>query len=448
MAAALAACSSEPGDDPVPQATSSTTTSTTLDVEGSDGDAGLEAGVGVDVDSKTITLGVLADLSGSFASLAADVVDAQRVYWERINDEGGIAGWTVELEVADTRNDVLRHIEAYEQLRTEVLAISHATGSTANIEALGRYIDDDMVVIPMSWYSGWPFPFVDGRIMVEQYTNYCLEAVNAVDFVQSMGATSLNIVTDDNAYGRDAAAGAKVGSDFYGLVIGYDGTGSVAEGGELSPVIGAIVDSGADWTFLATNPALGAEIIAGAVRFGYEGLFIGATPSYDSRLLDSAAAELYDTRFFQSAYVTVWGDPAPGNMEMMAAMRLAYPDRRPSDAFIVGWNAGVTMRSVLERAVLRGDLTRSGVLAAASATPEVDFGGAAPTQRYAGSPDQFVTRETAIYQPDLDRYLAAGGVGQTISDPDATTGSVLVREFTASEAAVAASFTEPCFGLD
>ena len=443
VAMIAAACSSE-GDTTTTSAPTATTTTTAPETtEGSDP---LEAGPGVDLEAKTIALGVLADLSGSFASLTADVVDAQRVYWDQINESGGIAGWTVALEIVDTRNDVDRHLAAYDELRSEVIAISHATGSTVNLEALDRYIADDMIVIPMSWYSGWPFPEVDRRVMLEQYTNYCLEAMNATDFIAEMGGTSIAIVTADNAYGRDAGAGALEGAAFYDLDVRYDGTASVAEGQELSPVISSIVESNADWTFLATSPALGAEIMAGAARFGYAGMFLGATPSYDSRLLDSASAELYDSRFYQSAYVKAWGDPAPGNSAMMAAMRLAFPDRRPSDAFIVGWNAGVTMRAVLERAILRGDLTRVGIVAAANSLPEVDFGGAAPAQSYTGSPDEFVTRATAILQPDLQAYLAAGGVDQTISQPDATTGSVLVRDFTVGAAAADTSFDAPCLG--
>ena len=86
------------------------------------------------------------------------------------------------------------------------------------------------------------------------------------------------------------------------MSVVYDGTGAVVSADELADVIGAIVESSADWTFLATNPSLSAQIIAGAVRFGYQGMFAGAVPSYDSRLLDSASAELFGTRYYQSAY--------------------------------------------------------------------------------------------------------------------------------------------------
>jgi ABC-type branched-subunit amino acid transport system substrate-binding protein len=441
---AMAACSST-GSDTTTSTTSSTTTSDTTTDE-SVGSAP-ELGVGVDPDAMTIRLGVLADLSGPFASLSIDVTDALGTYWDVINDAGGIDGWTVDLMVANTKGDPRIQREEYDAMRTDVLAIGQAFGSDTNAASLSAYIDDDMLVIPLSWYSGWPFTAVDGGVVLEQYTNYCLEAMNAVDFVVDNGGTSLAVVTGADTYGRDAAAGASHAVDFYGIDLAYDGGGTVSVGDEIGPVVRSITESAADWTFLATSPALSPEIIAGAVSLGYEGMFIGATPSYDARLLDSASAELFGTRYYQSSYVVAWGDGSAGNQAMMAAMREAFPDRRPSDAFIVGWNAGVTMRAVLEAAIASGNLTREGMVTAANGIDSIDFGGSAPDQRYSGLPQDFVTRASAIYKPNLEVYEAAGGFEQRLTDTDATTGSLPVRTFTAGEAATLYDFSEPCTDL-
>ncbi|MGI9642051.1 MAG: ABC transporter substrate-binding protein, partial [Acidimicrobiia bacterium] len=437
LAAALVvgACSGGADDASSAPDVSSTTTTEAATTTTAPATGEIAGGPGVDSASKTITLGVLADLSGDFASLTTDVVDAHTVFWDEVNAAGGIDGWTVDIEVADTRADVDRHREQYVAMRDNVLAISQSTGSSANVASLDLYIEDEMLVVPMSWYSGWPFLTVDRGVILEQNTNYCIEAMNIVGFASSMGATSLAIVTLDDVYGRDAAAGAAKAADFYGMGVVYDGTGAVVSADELADVIGAIVDSSADWTFLATNPSLSAQIIAGAVRFGYQGMFAGAVPSYDSRLLDSASAELFGTRYYQSAYSVGWGDAAPGNIVMMSAMAEAFPDRRPSDAFIIGWNAANAMRSVLEAAIAADDLTRAGVVEAANSIDQVTFGGSAPDQSYAGVPNDFVNRQSAIYKPNLEAYAAAGGINQTLSQTGATTGSVLVQDFAAGAAA-------------
>lgn len=429
-----------------PEATSTSVPQTSTSTTPADGaDTGVMADIGVDVELKVISIGLLADQTGLFSALEADIVAAQSVYWDAVNDAGGINGWMLRYIIEDTNSNTDQHIEKYEQIRDEVAAISLSTGSTANIESLDRYKEDSMLVIPLSWYSGWSIPRIDGGVILEQNTNYCLEAMNILDFVNEMGGRTVALATFGDAYGLDAAAGVKKAVEFYDMELIYDGMADVVPGGDVTPVIQGIVDSRADWTFLATNPSLGAEILAGAVRLGYEGLFTGSVPSYDSRLLDQPVAELYGTVYYQSAYNVAWGEDAEGNNAMMEAVSAVAPDRRPSDVYIVGWNGAVSMHRVLAIAVASGDLTRSGIVSAANSIVELDFGGAAPTQSYSGSPNDHVQRALAIYKPDLGVYLAAGGARQTLSQSNATTGSVLVKDFFIGEMAQQYEFSSPCF---
>ena len=403
--------------------------------------------IGVDAENKVIKLGLLADLTGLFAALVTDITDAQQVYWDNVNAAGGIDGWTVELVVEDTNYNVEQHMEKYAKLREEVVAISQSTGSPTSVTMLPEAIEDDLLFIPLSWYSGWGIPEFDQGVALEQNTNYCIEAMNLMHFIQENGGQTVALATFPGDYGQDAAAGVKLAADFYGMTIAYDGEGAVIPGQDQTPVIQGIVDSGADWTFLTTNPSIGAEILGGAVQAGYGGMFTGSVPTYDFRLLDSAAAPLYDAVFYQSAYNVGWGVSTPGNDEMMAAMREAFPDRRPSDSFISGWNESITMHRVLETAIANGDLTRAGVVAAANSLETVDFGGSAPNQSYAGAPNDYVVREIAVFDPDLATYTAAGGAEQTLSQDDATTGSLLKKDFFVGDAAAAFEFTSPCFEL-
>ncbi|GMQ94261.1 MAG: hypothetical protein BMS9Abin12_1747 [Acidimicrobiia bacterium] len=406
---------------------------------------GVLTDIGVDPETKVISVGILADQTGLFSSLEADVVAGQAVYWDRVNAAGGIDGWTVRYVVEDTSSNTDQHLEKYEQIRKEVVAISLSTGSTANLAALDLYKQDSMLVIPLSWYSGWSIPGLDGGVMFEQDTNYCIEAMNILDFVNEMGGQSIALATFDDAYGRDAATGVKKAIDFYGMELRYDGTAAVVPGDDVTPVIQGIVSSGADWTFLATNPALGAEILAGAVNNGYAGTFTGSVPSYDFRLLDQPVGPLYGMVYYQSAYTVRWGEDTAGNNAMMAAISEVFPDRRPSDGYIAGWNGALSMHQVLATAVANGDLTRFGVVSAANSIEEIDYGGSAPSHSYVGTPNEHVQRSLAIYKPDLDRYSSAGGSDQTLSQPDGTTGSVLVKDFFVGALAEQYEFSSPCF---
>lgn len=448
-----AACSSDDGGDTTTTAGSGGETTTTAATPGDTTTtteappAEMQAGRGVDVESKTITLGLLADLTGLFATLVIDITDAQSVYFDNLNAAGGIDGWSVELVIEDTNYNVEQHQEKYAKIKDEVLGISQSTGSPTNVATLDEYIADDMLVIPLSWYSGWAIPEFDQGVMFEQNTNYCLESMNIVAFAVEQGFTKIGLATFPGDYGQDAAAGVKKAVEFYGLELVYDGEAAVIPGQDYTEVIQGIATSGAEFTILTTNPSIGAEIMGGAVQAGYTGMFSGNSPTYNPALLASPVAPIIDAAFYQSGYNVGWGVDTPGNNAMMDAMRAVYPDRLPSDAFITGWNEAISMEAVIRQAIANNDLTPAGFVAAAAQIESIDFGGTAPNQSYAGTPNEYVQRESAIFKPTLSVFEAAGGLTQTLTQPDATTGSVPVGDFFAGDAAAEYEFSAPCYEL-
>jgi ABC-type branched-subunit amino acid transport system substrate-binding protein len=406
---------------------------------------------GVDVDAKTIKIGMLADLTGLFAPLVVDITDSQTAFWDDVNANGGLDGWMIEMIVEDTNYNVEQHIEKYEKIRNDVLALGQSTGSPTNVAALPKYQEDGMVFIPLSWYSGWAVPDFDGGLAMEQYTNYCLEAMNILGFAQEMGATKVALATFPGDYGQDGAAGVKKAIEFYDtLELVYDGEAAVIPGQDQTEVVTGIVESGADWAFLTTNPSTAAEIMGGAAQAGYVGAWTGSTPSYDFRLLDAPVAPIIDTSYYQSGYNVPWGTDVPGAVEMTEVLTAAYPDRRPSDAFAIGWSYSLSLKQALEAAIASGDLTRAGFAAAVNGLTGVDFGGLAPSQSYSGTPNEYVQRASAIYKPSLEEYTAAGGAEQTLSqEGGGTTGSTESPSggFFVSDAAAEYDFAAACYEL-
>jgi ABC-type branched-subunit amino acid transport system substrate-binding protein len=460
MALVAAACSSASEETTTTAGDAGATTTTAAPTTTAGGDdtatttaapaAEMKTDFGVDADAKTIKIGMLADLTGLFAPLVVDITDSQKAFWDNVNANGGLDGWTVELVIEDTNYNVEQHIEKYEKIRNDVLALGQSTGSPTNVAALPKYKEDTMVFIPLSWYSGWGVPDFDGGLAMEMYTNYCLEAMNVLGFANEMGAKTVALATFPGDYGQDGAAGVKKAVEYYGMELVYDGEAKVIPGQEQTEVITGIVESGADWTFLTTNPSIGAEILGGAASQGYTGNWTGSTPSYDFRLLDSPAAQLYDAFYYQSGYNVPWGTDVPGAAEMTEVLTAAYPDRRPSDAFAIGWSYSLALRAALEAAIASGDLTREGFKTAMNSLTAVDFGGLAPNQSYAGTPNEYVQRASAIYKPSLEEYMAAGGAEQTLSqEGGGTTGSTSSPSdgFFISDAAADYDFNAACYEL-
>lgn len=394
------------------------------------------------VTDDTIRVGMLADLSGIFAPLVVEIVEAQEVYFEMVNDNGGIAGRQVELVIEDNAYDTTRHQEIYERMRAQsadgVVWISQSTGSPHTASIAQLLVDDELGAIPLSWYSGWPDEDF-GQNVFESYTNYCIESMNGVDWIAREGGQQLAILSFPGEYGQDGAAGAKLAAEALGLEIVYDGEGAVVPGADQTPVIAELVDSGADWVWATINPTTLAEIMGGAASEGFSANWSGNSPTYSFKLLGTELAPLLDEHYFLSTYIVTWGEDVPGMEQLVSEMQARRPDAPISDVYIVGWTEAMATHQILERAAENGDLTRAGVVAAANEV-EVDYQGLAPNQSWAGDPNDYIVRESYIYDVELDQFNIV-----PVTEEGGSTGAVLAEGPFVSDFATEYTYEGPCF---
>ncbi|MEX0667631.1 MAG: ABC transporter substrate-binding protein, partial [Acidimicrobiia bacterium] len=208
----------------------------------------------IGVTEDTITVGLLADLTGIFSPLVQDIVAAQEVYWDLVNEGGGIAGRQIELNVQDTNYNVDQHRTLYEQIREEVAIISQSTGSPHTSGVIDLMLEDDIVAIPLSWYSGWNDPAFDQSTALELGTNYCFEGMNVVEYMSGFfesengRAPTWAVISFPGEYGQDGAFGAKHAIAELGLELVFDGEGLVTPAGDdpETEVITGIVSNAPD----------------------------------------------------------------------------------------------------------------------------------------------------------------------------------------------------------
>ena len=399
---------------------------------------------GVDPDTMTIRVGVNTDLSGIFAPLTTKITDGHLVYWEWINDNGGIQGWTIEPVVHDNAYNVPTHLENYEVMAGEgddsVVMFSTSTGSPHTASTAQLLIEDNIAAIPLSWYSGWADPAI-GKNVFEVQTNYCIEAMNGATYMSETYGNNVAIASFPGDYGEDGAEGVKVAAEVLGLNIVFDGQAQVIPGGDLTPVITGIAESGADFVWLTTNPTTTATLMGGAAQAGFTGQWSGNSPSWNPALLGiEGFRELADAVYTHSTYTVLWDvGEAEGMGEMIAAMRQYRPDAPFDDVYIISFIEGYVATQILDRAISNGNLTRAGVLAAANSVT-ADLKGLAPNQSWRGNPNDNVVRETYLYDVDLSLYTA----GVTVSEEGGNNGFRLIKGPYASEAALNWEY-EPCF---
>lgn len=394
------------------------------------------------VTDDTIRIGINADLSGPFAALVSEIVLSQEVYWEMVNDRGGIGGRMIETVVLDSGYATDKGIENYLDLAQEseegVLMISENTGSPITAAIAEDAADDDMLVIPLSWASLWPGD--DYANILEKQTTYCAEAMNGVAWlVQKAEAEGIDpklaIISRPGEYGEDGHVGAELAAEALGVEVVYNGKGEVA-GDDRTAVISQLVDSGATIVWNTLTPGELADVFGNAVSQGFEAIWSGSGPSFSYPvLLAGDLAADFDQYYWQSGYLAPWNSTdGAGMQEVVAEMTERRPDATLSDQYITGWIEGIMVETLLNQAIANGDMTRAGMVAAVQQV-SMDFKGLSPNQSYNGSYDEIVVRESYIYDVSLADFdlqplsAGTGGSGLLIEEGPFTSDVLADYEF-------------------
>jgi ABC-type branched-subunit amino acid transport system substrate-binding protein len=447
------ACTSTPvvTSPPATQSLPSSSTTTSITAVEVTPEVGLVPATtdGVTATDEIIYVGVLADLTGPFSGTVVVVVDAQLAFWSRLNDEGGIGGRRVEVLIANTGYDLVAHQEKYAVLKDRVVMFAHSTGSQQTLAVLPNLMEDNLLALPVTWYSGWSDPVL-GRNLLETGSNYCMEAINTISYLDEQhrastgSAPKLALITFPDDFGRDSAAGARYAAEQLGIEIVYDGEGTVIPGQDMQPIASAAAASGADYTWMATDPISMVEIVGTALQLGYTGQWGVAMVSFSDRLLSTALGDYMAENMFMSTLIAPLGSEAEEMEYVISVLTEAYPDRYPSTGLIEGYLEFVVAKTVLERATELGDLTPAGVVAAAGRIGSLSYGGLAPSNIYSGDASSTVTRATGIYRPDKALFDEQGGLEATLG-AGAVSPLSSIRGFTASQLAADYDFQGPCF---
>ncbi|WP_245565465.1 ABC transporter substrate-binding protein [Nocardioides insulae] len=372
-----------------------------------------------------IYLGSISDLTqGPFAALGVPIVDAQKAFWQRVNDDGGIGGYDIDVStyVKDNLYNPQTHQQVYGEISGDVLALAQTLGSPTTLAILPDMESDEMIGAPASWTSLWAFE----DVILESGANYCVEGMNSVDYaVENMDVGSVMAVGFPGDYGGDGAAGAEIASDGHGLEFSSVETepGQENQGGAIS----SIVREKPDLVLLGVGPTETAVIVGQAASQGYQGRFIGLSPTWNPALLETPSAPALEAMYMQSG---PWG-PWPTETDGHAAMREAVGQvDQPNDGYTAGWVWSYPLKAALEE-WLEGDYdkTRAGLLEAVQALETVDYEGVLPEDAGNFADDQPVFTQTLL----------------SSVDPKAPTGVVVEEDFFEGETAAGYDFTGACF---
>ena len=392
--------------------------------------------VGVDLEAGTITVGLLSDLTGPFGPLVTAIVAGQNAYWGQVNANGGINGLMVELETVDTVYDVTNQVQFYEELKDDVVAFGHSTGTPHTLAINDALQADGILAIPLTWYSGWTDPAINSNLLPHG-TPYCLESLNLIEYMvnaSGIDSPTIALASIPGDYGLDSAAGAQLAAEALGLEVVYDGIGKVIPGDETTydEVAAGIAGSGADLVFYTATPSAFSAVYGRAIAAGFTATWSGASPSWNPAFVaeDSPIREAIARDFIGSSYYEPWDGTSAGAANVRDVMTAAGAP--PADYYGEGFIEASMMHQALLAAYDNGDMTQAGVLAAAKSLTSVEFDGLGPAEVYSGEPNDIVQRSQWITRPSLE----------------SETGTMIVESNYTSDIAAAYEFTGACYVLE
>ncbi|MFN3601428.1 MAG: ABC transporter substrate-binding protein [Dietzia sp.] len=381
----------------------------------------------IDESKGCIYLGAITDLTGPFSPIGAPMIEGSQAYWQNVNENGGIGDYEVDMvtHVRDNAYNETTHSQEYREIRDQILMLAHSMGTAHTNGILDDTRQQNIVAVPASLGSNWLFE--EG--VMEFGTSYCAEAMNMVDYaVDEFDATSVGAVHFPGDYGDDAAKGAEIAAEERGVEFTRYTT---APGGtdEQTAVIQRILADQPDVVILSTSAIETGAIVGATVAQGFEGQFIGSTPTWSAGLMGSQAAPALEARYTHAAAVAPWGHDSEGHNEMRQVAESIGAE--PDDWFVLGWGASSVIHGLLQEAVDNDELTRSGLYESVDSLTGVDTGGmfAEGAGNYEGEVNEIASRESIINRIDAD----------------SPTGLVLEEEWYVGPTASEFEFTEACY---
>jgi ABC-type branched-subunit amino acid transport system substrate-binding protein len=391
----------------------------------SGGKAGkLQAGPGIDVASKTISIGDIGALTGPAAPLGNAVAAGHRAFFEALDARGGIDGWKVKLTVKDSGYKPQEHVQLYNQLQGSV-AILNSFGSPTT-KAIQPQVDQQKIVtFPASFDSLWGAD----SVMAPVGAPYSVDIANVLDYYTASGAKKpkIGIIYQNDEYGADGLRGFKAAKSALGFVDAGEQSFNAGDT-SFTAQVQKLKAAGAQAVVVTALPSATGPIVGTAATLGFKPQWILQGPSFLEQLITKdgnvgspatpVAAALKGA--LVTSFAAPWDDGQAPGMKQLVADHDRYSGKLPpSIYFTLAYAQGQVQAAILRKAIRSGNLTRAGILAAKENLGTVDLGGIAPNVSYEPQPGP-PTRKSLIARidPKVPGFLkaVASDHGSTVAD--------------------------------
>lgn len=353
-------------------------------------------------DGETIRLGVLTPQTGVAAVIGNPVTEGNRVFFEALNAEGGIAGkYKVELEIADTQYQPQTAVQQYNATKDNVAAYVQVLG-TGVVNALLPLLEEDEIVAgPGSLDSFW----VPEQYLMPLGGPYQVQAVNAMDYWFNQEGndpadTTVCTMIQDDPYGEAGQAGMEFAAEEIGFEVAETARFAATDT-DFSGQINTLKSGGCELVFLVSLPSATGAIIGAAAQQQFTPQWIGQSPTWVGALAQSQIAPYLQEHYLLMSEGPEWGDTSvEGMAQMLEDLEQYAPDQGPDIYFAFGYAEAWSLAQVLERAVELGDLSREGIVEAMNTVGTITTGGLLGDYEFGPPEDRKPPRGSRVFAID------------------------------------------------
>ncbi|WP_030545482.1 ABC transporter substrate-binding protein [Streptomyces albus] len=372
---------------------------------GKAGADGVKTGPGVT--EKTIKLAALTDLSGPYATLGKSIVQAQKMWADDVNKNGGICDRKIEIVVKDHGYDVQKARSAYTEVSPDVLALPQVIGSPVVAALKDSVAKDKILTFPQAWAASL---LGEDAIQV-MGTTYDIDMINAVDFLSREGGVKkgdkIGHVFFEGDYGQSALEGAKAAAKERGLTVVEQKIKPTDT--DLSAQVSALRAAKVKAVLISAGPTQTASLVGVSAAKGFTVPVVTSAPGYAPQLLKTPAGPALEKMLHIVSATPPVSHDLPDLEKMVADYQKKYPKELVDSGTLSGYSAVNVLDADLRAACEAKDLTREGLVKAHRAQSE--HKGFGVTQDFSDA-SQPATYASYISKPD----------------PKKTGGSVLVED--------------------
>ncbi|NUT40481.1 MAG: ABC transporter substrate-binding protein [Thermoactinospora sp.] len=365
------------------------------------GGDGVKTGPGVTAD--TITLSLLTDLTGPYASFGKSLTQAQQLYFEQINTAGGICGRKIETIVRDHGYDPQKAMASYTEVSPKTAAIPQFIGSPMVTALKDKITGDKILTIPMAWATG----LLGSEAIQVTGTTYDIDMINAVDYlVKEKGIKAgdkIGHLYFEGDYGESALAGSKFASEKLGLELVEQKIKATDQ--DMTAQVAAFKKAGIKAALVSVGPRQTASLVGVALAGGMDVPFVGSNSAYSPQLLATPAAPALLKDF---TYVTAGAPisaPLPAYQKLITDYQAKYAGQTLDSGVAAGWTAAIIVGDALRKACEAKDLSREGIIAAHRGQKAWEAGLGGEPQDFSAF-DRPASRASYVVKPDKQ---AVGG---------------------------------------